>query len=189
MAAGEVLTGGLVSWHDGFIHVAVSCSPVISFSFGCALLLVLAFVERFWWPVVLERDAQLMAEITKLADELDAALDAGSLGQVNRLMLRAAKLDLLLATRSSAAQDALRKVSGEYKQAVAAVTLQVRELPSADMRRAAVDSDERVCELDVQVSAYKAAIEMFKTSSMAVRAALDALQTVSNNHRAVMKLV
>lgn len=138
---------------------------------------------------MLERDAQLMAEITKLADELDAALDAGSLDQVNRLMLKAAKLDLLLATRSSAAQDALRKVSGEYKQAVAAVTLQVRELPSADMRRAAVDSDERVCELDVQVSAYKAAIEMFKTSSMAVRAALDALQTVSNNHRAVMKLV
>ena len=91
---------------------------------------------------MLERDAQLMAEITKLADELDAALDAGSLDQVNRLMLRAAKLDLLLATRSSAAQDALRKVSGEYKQAVAAVTLQVRELPSADMRLSLIHISE-----------------------------------------------
>ena len=188
MAAGELLTGGRVSCHDGCVHVAVLSVRHSWFVWLCAHF-VLMFVEGFWWPVVLERDAQLMAEITKLADELDAALDAGSLDQVNRLMLRAAKLDLLLATRSSAAQDALRKVSGEYKQAVAAVTLQVRELPSADMRRAAVDSDERVCELDVQVSAYKAAIEMFKTSSMAVRAALDALQTVANNHRAVMKLV
>ena len=129
-----------------------------------------------------------MAEIKAMADELDAAVDAGSFDQVNRLLLRAASLNVLLSDRSNAAQDALRKVTGEYKRAVAEVTLQVRDLPSADVRRAAVDSDDRVFELDVQVSAYKAAIEMFKTSSMAVRAALDALQTVANNHRAVMKI-
>ena len=111
-----------------------------------------------------------------MAEELDAAVDAGSFDQVNRLMLKAAHLNLMLADRTNAAQDALRKVSGEHKRAV------------AEVRRAAVDSDARVCELDVQVSAYKAAIEMFKTSSLAVRAALDALQTVANNHRAVMKI-
>lgn len=129
-----------------------------------------------------------MAEIRAMAEELDAAVDAGSFDEVNRLLLRAANLNLLLSDRSNAAQDALRKVTGEYKRTVAEVTLQVRDLPSADVRRAAVDSDDRVFELDVQVSAYKAAIEMFKTSSMAVRAALDALQTVANNHRAVMKI-
>lgn len=137
---------------------------------------------------MLDRDAQLMAEIRAMAEELDAAVDAGSFDQVNRLMLKAAHLNLMLADRSNAAQDALRKVTSEHKRAVAEVTLQVRDLPSADVRRAAVDSDARVCELDVQISAYKAAIEMFKTSSMAVRAALDALQTVANNHRAVMKI-
>lgn len=36
MDVGEVLTGGRVSCHDGFIHVAAACSPVISFPFGCA---------------------------------------------------------------------------------------------------------------------------------------------------------
>lgn len=130
-----------------------------------------------------------MAEITKLADELDAALDADSLDNVNRLMLKAAALGLRLATRSGAAQDALWRVSCEYNQAVAKVTMQVQELSSADLRRAAVNSDEYVTKLDLQMSAYKAAIEIFKTNSMAVRATLDALQTVSNNHRAAMKIV
>lgn len=48
MAAGESLTGGQVSCHDGCVHVATSCSPVISFSFDCARIFVLAFVEGFW---------------------------------------------------------------------------------------------------------------------------------------------
>ena len=30
------------------MHVVASCSPAISFSFGCARIFVLAFVERFW---------------------------------------------------------------------------------------------------------------------------------------------
>lgn len=52
MDVGEILTGGRVSWHDGFIHVAASCSPVISGSFGCArlrlaCLMLRAFVEGF----------------------------------------------------------------------------------------------------------------------------------------------
>ena len=117
-----------------------------------------------------------------MAEELDAAVDAGSFDEVNRLLLRAANLNLLLSDRSNAAQDALRKVTGEYKRAVAEVTLQVRDLPSADVRRAAVDSDDRVFELDVQVSAYV----LF--TGRTIRAALDALQTVANNHRAVMKI-
>lgn len=48
MAAGEILTGGRVPCHDDCVHVAASCSPVISFSFDCARIFVLAFVERFW---------------------------------------------------------------------------------------------------------------------------------------------
>lgn len=138
---------------------------------------------------MLEQDAQLLAEIRLLADELDAAVDSESFNEVNRLMLRAASLGLKLAGRSSAAWDALWKATSEYKSAAAQVTMSVRELSSADIRRAAVDGDDRVRELDIQVAAYKAAIEMFKVNSMAVRATLDALQTVANNHRAVIKVV
>lgn len=52
MDVGEILTGGLVPCHDGFMHVAASCSPVISGSFGCARLrlacvMLRTFVEGF----------------------------------------------------------------------------------------------------------------------------------------------
>ena len=47
MDVGEVLTGGRVSCHDDCVHVAASCSPVISFVWLCAHF-VLVFVEGVW---------------------------------------------------------------------------------------------------------------------------------------------
>lgn len=47
MAAGEILTGGRVSCHDCFVHVAALVCP--SFLFRLIVrAFVLAFVERFW---------------------------------------------------------------------------------------------------------------------------------------------